>query len=372
MNKEQDNKTRGQIANVTVENYSAPPGIIAIPAAILGVVFVGIILHFISDAILTFVAALFLANIFLPIVEKMRKKKIPSFFAVVLVLSVVGVVLLGIVAILSSTVSSISEVMPKYQLKWDHVFLPWIIDVGSRISPEFRKHASDFSFTSIVPPEKIVSVLSTIPALISSFTLILLFMLFIVASHGQFRKKIDQAFPPSGSFHLKQMVENIESRVRTYLLTSLLINTAAGVTMTVVLLAFGVDLALLWGVITFLLMFIPSIGSIFAISLPILASFVQFDSVTTPIILGVIIIVSQLLIGSFIAPRVLGNSLNLSPLLILITIIFWGWVWGPLGMILAVPITSAITIVFENIPPLRPLAVMMSSGGQTRIKKKSR
>jgi predicted PurR-regulated permease PerM len=187
-------------------------------------------------------------------------------------------------------------------------------------------------------------------------------MLFILASHGQFRIKIGRAFPPTGSFHLNLIVENIESRVRRYLLTTLLINTAAAVAMTVELYIFGVDLAILWGMLTFLLMFIPSIGSIFAILMPIIMAFFQFDTLATPIILSIIVIITQLLIGSYIAPKVMGSSLNLSPLLILISIIFWGWVWGPLGMILAVPITSAITIIFENVLPLQPLALLMSAG----------
>ncbi len=366
----QDKKPGSLGTKLGSDNYSAPPGIIAIPAAIAVVVVVGILLHFISDAFLTFVAALFLANIFMPLVERMRKRKIPVVFSILLVLGLVGAVLFGVVVIAVTTVGSVVEVIPKYQLKWDHVFLPWIMDLAGHISPDLRQQAADFKFSSIIPPEKIVAALSSITSLISSFTLILLFMLFIVASHGQFRTKIERAFPPSGSFHLKKILENIEARVRTYLVTTLVINTVAGVAMTVVLLIFGVDLALLWGMLTFLLMFIPSIGSIFAITMPLLVAFLQFDTLLTPIILSVIVIVSQLLIGSYIAPRVMGSSLNLSPLLILISIIFWGWVWGPLGMILAVPITSAITIIYEHIPPLYPLAVLMSSGEERKGKKK--
>ncbi len=350
---------------------SMPAGIIAIPGAIATVVIVGIMLHFISDAFLTFVAALFLANIFMPLVETMRKKKVPVVFTILLVLLVVGVVLAGVVIIIITTVGSVSDIIPKYQARWDHVFLPWMTNAAGRVSNDLRQEVMDFNFSSILQPSKIAAALTSVTSLISSFTLILLFMLFILASHGHFRTKIERAFPPSGSFHLKKIVENIESRVRSYLLTTLLINTLAGVTMTVVLMIFGLDLAPLWGMLTFLLMFIPSIGSIFAIIMPILVAFLQFDSIVTPIVMAIIVIVSQLLIGSYISPRVMGSSLNLSPLLILISIIFWGWVWGPLGMILAVPITSAITIVFENIPVLHPLAVLMSSGEERKVKKKA-
>jgi AI-2 transport protein TqsA len=348
---------------------SKQAAIFIIPAAIAIVVIIGIFLHFISDAFLTFVAALFLANIFVPIVERLRKKNVPMVFSILLVLAAVGAVLFGIVIVISTSVSSVSTVLPKYQLKWDHLYLPEIADLAGRISPNLKQQVMDFNFASLLPPARILAVLSSIPSLIGSFILILLFMLFILASHGQFIVKIEKAFPPSDSFHLKKMLQNIDSRVRTYLVTTLLINTLAGVAMTIVLLIFGVDLALLWGILTFLLMFIPSIGSIFAIALPLSVAFLQFDTIETPIVLSIIVIISQLMIGSYILPRVMGSTLNLSPLLILVSIIFWGWVWGPLGMILAVPITSAITIVFENIPPLVPLAMLMSSG-QERKKRK--
>jgi AI-2 transport protein TqsA len=352
---------------VKVNGFVSP---FAIPAAIATVVIIGILLHFISDAFLTFVAALFLANIFMPLVGKLNDKKIPMVFSIILVLAACGTALFGLVIIISTSINSVIDVLPKYQARWDHVFLPWLTNVAGSISPDLMKQARDFNFSSVLQPDKIVGALSSVTTLISSSALILLFMLFILASHGKFRLKIDLAFPPSGSFHLKQIVENIERRVRKYLLTTLLINTAAAVTMTIVLLSFGVDLALLWGILTFVLMFIPSIGSIFAILLPIIVAFLQFDSLGTPILVSVIVILTQLFIGSYLSPRIMGSTLNLSPLLILISIIFWGWVWGPLGMILAVPITSAITIIFDDIPGLHPLAVLMSAGQEKKTKKR--
>jgi len=342
--------------------HSKPSNIYAIPIAIASVVIIGIFLHFISDAFLTFVAALFLANIFMPLVAFLQKKKVPMVFVILLVLAVVAGVLFGLVIVIASSVSSIIEVIPHYQQRWDQVFLPALSSLLDRIDPDLKQQLTAFNFSSLFQPGKMIAAFSSITNLISSSALILLFMLFILASHGAFRLKIESAFPPRGSFHLKQIVENTEARVRRYLITTLIINTAAALAMTIVLYLFGVDLAILWGMLTFLLMFIPSIGSILAILLPILVAFLQFDQVATPIFLSITVIITQLIIGSYIAPRVMGSSLNLSPLLILISIIFWGWVWGPLGMILAVPITSAMTIIFDHIEPLRPLAILMSAG----------
>ncbi|MEP7235755.1 MAG: AI-2E family transporter [Ignavibacteriota bacterium] len=340
--------------------------IYAIPAAIALVVLMGIMLHFISDAFLTFFAALFLANIFVPLIQLLNRKRVPMFISIIIVLVIVAAFLFGLTIVISTTVNSLVEILPKYQQKWENVFLPAISSTAARISPSLESQIHEFNPMSILAPSKLLAAVSSVTALVGSSVLVLLFMLFILASHGQLILKIERAFPPSDSFHLKQMFETIDSRVRKYLLTTLLINTIAGVTMTLSLLFFGVDLALLWGMLTFLLMFIPNIGSIFAISLPLVVAFLQFDTLGTPIALSIVVIITQVLIGSYISPLVLGTTLNLSPLLILISIIFWGWVWGPLGMILGVPITSSLAIIFESIPPLVPLGLLMSSGRERK------
>src|SRR5256885_8314186 len=104
--------------------YSKPSSIYPIPIAIVVVVIVGIFLHFISDAFLTFVAALFLANIFMPLVALLQKKKVPMVFAIVLVLAIVAAVLFGLVIVVASTVTSVIQVIPHYEQRWDQVFLP--------------------------------------------------------------------------------------------------------------------------------------------------------------------------------------------------------------------------------------------------------
>src|SRR6185503_6557732 len=92
-----------------------------------------------------------------------------------------------------------------------------------------------------------------------------------------------------------------------------------------------------------------------------------FEGLAKPLLIAVTVISTQMFIGSFLAPKVMGNSLNISPLLILVSLIFWGWVWGPWGMVLSVPITSMIAIIFENVESLRPIAVLMRSEPHRRI-----
>jgi predicted PurR-regulated permease PerM len=123
----------------------------------------------------------------------------------------------------------------------------------------------------------------------------------------------------------------------------------------------GVDFALLWGFLTFLLNFIPNIGSIVSVIFPLLISFLQFDSVATPLLVLILLGATQFAMGNVVEPKLMEFSLNLSPLLVLVSLFFWGWIWGVWGMILAVPMMSTVKIIFENIETLQPIAVLMSS-----------
>ena len=114
-----------------------------------------------------------------------------------------------------------------------------------------------------------------------------------------------------------------------------------------------------WGTLAFILNFIPYLGSILATVLPVLLAVVQLDSFWAPILIFVLLISMQQLLGTFIEPRMQGTTLGVSPLLIILSLAFWGVVWGIVGMLLAVPLLMVVKIVFENIPATRPVADLM-------------
>ncbi len=125
----------------------------------------------------------------------------------------------------------------------------------------------------------------------------------------------------------------------------------------------GLDLASLWGVLAFIFNFIPSIGSIVITSVVIFMSLVQFAPDWTNIILVAVLTIStQMILGNIIDPRLQGGQLNLSPFMILVALSLWGYIWGIVGMFIAVPLTSVMQILFANIKSLRPFAIMISSG----------
>jgi predicted PurR-regulated permease PerM len=147
-----------------------------------------------------------------------------------------------------------------------------------------------------------------------------------------------------------------------YLFLQLVISLATGVIVWFSLSLIGVDFAVTWGAMAFFLNFIPTVGSILASVPPILVALVQFPSIWPAVGTAVVLLMIQMTIGNVVAPKVLGERLNLSPVVVLISLVFWGWLWGVVGALLSVPIASAIKIVCGNVEPLRPISILMGSG----------
>ena len=123
---------------------------------------------------------------------------------------------------------------------------------------------------------------------------------------------------------------------------------------------FGLEFAIFFAFIIFLLNFIPNIGSIIAVTFPVIFSLVQFESLYLTSIFLALMIGVQVLMGNFVEPKFVGNKLNLSPLVIILSLVFWGSLWGVVGMLLSVPIMVIINIILAAIPSTRPIAILFS------------
>ena len=136
---------------------------------------------------------------------------------------------------------------------------------------------------------------------------------------------------------------------------------ANGLMVWIVLLFFGVDFAALFGLLAFFLNFIPNIGSVIASVLRVGFAFFQFGNFWTPFWILVVTDGLDMILGNILEPRIMGKGLGLSPLLVFFSLLFWGWLWGIPGMILSVPLTAVVKIVCQNVPALRPVAVLMGA-----------
>ena len=152
----------------------------------------------------------------------------------------------------------------------------------------------------------------------------------------------------------------IAVRLRRYLLARAILGLITALLYAAWLWIFSVDLLVVWALLAFLLNFIPTLGSLIAGALPVLYAFVQKDA-GTALAVGAGIFVIEQVMGNYVDPRVQGRQVSLSSLVVLITLLVWGWMWGVAGAILAVPITIAAMIICAHIPRLRPFALMLSN-----------
>ena len=130
--------------------------------------------------------------------------------------------------------------------------------------------------------------------------------------------------------------------------------------------AVGIDYAPFWALLIFMLNYIPTFGSMVGVLFPSLLALVQFDSLTNFFILVPILTAIQMLIGNVLEPKLMGNSLNLSAIVVLLSLAIWGSIWGIPGMFLSVPITVVLMIIFSNVPQTRAIAILLSSDGDIK------
>ncbi|GMQ80961.1 MAG: AI-2E family transporter [Rhodothermia bacterium] len=337
--------------------------LLAVVLGLIAVFLIGVVLLELKTVLLPFAISLLLSIIFKPVVLRLKKGRVPmaiSLFGVLLIFFLV-LFLLGWV-VFSSTATFV-ETLPSYEAK----ISDFMFDVQASVfalAERFEIQVTDFRWTDAIEFSSITSVLTTgvgsFIAFLSTTFLILLFMLFILAGAGDLAGKVRTAFPEDQATRIGDVVSTIDTRVRQYLVTKTLISLGTGLLTFLFLLAIGVDFPLIWGLLAFILNYIPNVGSVIAVLFPFFLSLLQFDTLVVPLLVLILLGGIQMLMGNVIEPRIMAFSLNLSPLLILVSLIVWGWLWGILGMMLAVPLTATIKIITENLEPLKPLSVLMS------------
>jgi predicted PurR-regulated permease PerM len=337
--------------------------LILVLLAVLTFLAAGFVLWLLEPILQPFVVAVFLSQIFHPLMGALRRRRVPSALAILLVLVVVSAVLVVFSWILYASAESFAEALPRYQER-----LSGILEGASQrlvtAVPRLRGPIERWRWEEAI---ELSSAAAVVAAGLGSFLvffndlfLILLFVVFLLAGSHSFPDKLNRAFAAQYAQRVGAVMRNIEGEMRRYLLTKTLVNLGHGALVAALLAALGVDFPLLWGFLTFIAHYIPNLGALLSVGLPAVFFFLQFDSPGWALLVTLLNAALQFVIGNVVEPRIMGTSLDLSPLLVLLSLIFWGWLWGPWGMVLAIPITSTIKIVCANVAPLRPLAVLMS------------
>jgi AI-2 transport protein TqsA len=299
--------------------------------------------------------AVFLSSLCAPLLYWLQRHGVPNGVAVAVIVLGLLVVALLLMIFVGRSLNTLAQQLPVYQNRLTeliaHVF-DWLNNLGLDMAKS--------PLTEYVTPRKVMSLVyygvSIFRGLFTNMFLILLFVLFILLETAGFPRKLQAAFPdPEGPLsHFKTMTAN----VNRYMGFKALFSLATGVSLWILLALIGVEFAGTWGLLAFFLNFIPAIGSFIAAIPAIIWALVQLGLGSALLTLLAYLIVN-ITIGNFLEPKFMGRKLGLSPLVVILSMIFWGWVLGPIGMVLSVPLTMIGKIALATSEDTRWIAVLL-------------
>jgi predicted PurR-regulated permease PerM len=302
----------------------------------------------------------FLSALAIAPVHWLQRRRVPDWLAVTIVFVGVigGFVLLS--TLVGSSISSFSENLPTYKERLVDMTASWVAWLeahGVELSTEALLAQIDAGRAADLAGAMVAG----IGSLLSDTVFVLLTTGFIMAEAAGLPRKLQAALGDQGDI---ERFGGIISDIQQYLSIKTNISLVTGLLAAVLCWAVGIDYAVLWGVIAFLLNYIPNLGSIIAAIPAVLLGFVQFGWERSLVVLVGYLVINMIM-GNIIEPRVTGRRLGLSSLVVFLSLVFWGWVWGPLGMFLSVPLTMLVKILLENSDDLKWIAVLLGSGAET-------
>jgi AI-2 transport protein TqsA len=330
----------------------------------IAVVIVVIILQQLKNIFLPLFMALLLYFLFNGTVKKLVKLRVPKSLVLILLVFIIFVLFYFFGALIYASVSSFIEKFPSYTGKIEET-LKGIFEKLSIPVSQFNDYIEKIDWTKSIDTSSVTSILSStfgsFTAFIGNLVLVLLFLMFMLSGRGDLMGRVSKAFDEDDADTIKDVFDSIEDQVRHYLLIKTSMCLLTGVVCGLVLFIGGFDFVLLSALLIFVLNFIPTFGSVMAAIIPVLLGFLKFGFSVRVFLVLAGLMISQFVIGNIIEPKITGKSLNISPIVILVSLIFWGYIWGIVGMMLAVPMTAALKIFFEQVPVLNPLANLISA-----------
>ncbi len=285
--------------------------------------------------------------------------RLPNWLSMIFAFAIVIVCVFIFINIITDNVSNVIAASSRYQEN--------LLKISSSIDEKFNVKilaSMNNMIKSMNLQTVFVNVYAVFTTLASSTVLIVLYVAFLFVEQHFFLKKIDSLFPTlEGRLLINNIISHIVNNTQTYLGIKSILSIATALASWIIMKWVGLDFAEFWALLIFFLNFIPNIGAIIAIAFPTALAALQFTSwipfIEIILALGAI----QFIVGNLIEPRYLSNSLNLSPLVILIALAVWGEIWGILGMFLSVPITVMMMIIFAHFEKTRPIAILLSQDG---------
>lgn len=294
---------------------------------------------------------------------RVREMGVPRIPAFMIALVIIGGALTFFTNLVSSSINNVIRTAPSYQVNVENLLDKGADLLGLDESPQLNELLHNIDFARMIQDLGI-----TLAGFIGSAGLILVYTLFIFLEQKCFLPKIDRMMEDSVQREkIRRILRRIYDDTKTYIGIKTLTSLLTGFISYWIMWGVNLDFAMFWALLIFLFNYIPTIGSIVATFFPSVLALVQFPNLAPFLVVVIGVTSVQVTVGNILEPRLMGNTLNLSPLVILLSLALWGTVWGIPGAILCVPITVLLTIIFSNFEGTRPVAVLLSRDGDVNV-----
>ena len=313
-----------------------------------------------SSLVVPFLLAVFIAMIVSPLLAWLKQRRVPGSVAILLIISLILAMGLVLAAVVGSSVDSFRQDIPVYSAKLSVIsesIQQGLTQRGLAIDAEQWQNSFDPSAVM----RWVGSTLASFGNVMTNSVLILITVIFILAENTSFGDKLRLA---RGDKSSQAWLAELSSSIHSCLAIKAGISAVTGILIYIWLTILGVDYAVLWGLIAFLLNFVPTVGSFIAAVPAVLLALVQLGVGSAGLtLLGFVVV--NFIMGSAIEPRWMGKGLNLSPLVVFVSLVFWGWILGPVGMLLSIPLTIIVKIALAANKDTQWISVMLGGSALT-------
>ncbi|ADZ91166.1 AI-2E family transporter [Marinomonas mediterranea] len=310
-----------------------------------------------SQIVVPFMLSVFIAIICAPLMSSLRRKKVPTWVSILIVVFLILGGLGSIALLVGSSLDDFSNALPGYKERFGTELAKLIAQLntlGLQISYDQVKGYVDPA--SLM--QMFANALTSLGGVLTNLFLVVLTVVFLLFEAVELPKKLHIAL--DNAHRSLARFDQFIVTVNRYLVIKTSVSALTGGAITIWLAVIGVDFPILWGVCAFLLNFVPNIGSIIAAIPAIMLAFVQLGTLGAGLTaLGFAAV--NLIVGNIIEPRYMGKGLGLSTLVVFLSLLVWGWVFGPVGMLLSIPLTIIVKLALEANPRLRWIAIMLDS-----------
>jgi AI-2 transport protein TqsA len=329
--------------------------IVKLTTLVILVIAIVFVLKTLRSVFVPLVFAAFLAYLFSPLVELLSRIRVPRLLSFFLILIIVGLLGWFLVQAIVGNIKEFIELYPTIESKLltkTAVFLKQRFQLEPNSIPNLLR--------SQRVQQALTSLLNYSFSFFGKFVLIVMILVFYYLSFTHYPKIIRKAFPRAQGEGIFGILRNINKQIITYLEVKTLTSAGTGLFSGLACWAFGVKFGVLWGFLAFMLNYIPYIGSWAAVLMPSLFSLFLFPNSFIPLYFFAVLVGTQGVWGNLLEWEILGSQFNLSPIVIILSLVFWGYVWGVAGAFLAVPLTAIIRIIVLNIGPVKFVGILMS------------